>query len=145
MKLSIVSAALVVGTTSAFTAFVPNTYTNSNAHGFVLSKLNSAKNNIDNGDGFDPLNLSSTVSTSVDLVVEDEQKLNSKNLIMAAAGFLTPSVSNAAGPDWGLFEGKTGSLLHPVMMFSMAAFSVSTALVRITGIHFIMNTFSLLC
>lgn len=36
--------------------------------------------------------------------------------------------ANAAGPDWGLFEGKTGSLLHPVMMFSMLAFSVSTGL-----------------
>eukprot|EP00543_Licmophora_paradoxa_P001678 CAMPEP_0202448130 /NCGR_PEP_ID=MMETSP1360-20130828/6932_1 /ASSEMBLY_ACC=CAM_ASM_000848 /TAXON_ID=515479 /ORGANISM="Licmophora paradoxa, Strain CCMP2313" /LENGTH=277 /DNA_ID=CAMNT_0049065545 /DNA_START=63 /DNA_END=893 /DNA_ORIENTATION=- len=38
------------------------------------------------------------------------------------------TVASAAGPDWGIFEGKTGSLLHPVMMFGMAAFSVSTAL-----------------
>ena len=33
--------------------------------------------------------------------------------------------------DWhftGLFEGKTGSLLHPAMMFGMLALSVSTAL-----------------
>jgi len=37
-------------------------------------------------------------------------------------------IANAAGPDWGLFEGKTGSLLHPVMMFSMLAYSISTAL-----------------
>ena len=39
--------------------------------------------------------------------------------------------SNAAyadSPDWGIFEGKTGSLLHPVTMFSMLALSVSTAL-----------------
>jgi hypothetical protein len=38
------------------------------------------------------------------------------------------SSAMAAGPDWGLFEGRTGSLLHPVMMFGMLALSVSTAL-----------------
>ncbi|EED93288.1 hypothetical protein THAPSDRAFT_33701, partial [Thalassiosira pseudonana CCMP1335] len=40
----------------------------------------------------------------------------------------TPLAANAAGPDWGLFEGRTGSLLHPAAMFGMAAMSASTAL-----------------
>lgn len=34
----------------------------------------------------------------------------------------------AAGPDWGIFEGKTLSLLHPAMMAGMLGLSVSTAL-----------------
>lgn len=40
---------------------------------------------------------------------------------------LVPEVANAAGPDWGLFEGKTGSLLHPVVMGSMFLLSCTTA------------------
>jgi hypothetical protein len=46
----------------------------------------------------------------------------------AAFILLSSEAANAAGPDWGLFEGKTGSLLHPVMMFGMLALSASTAL-----------------
>jgi len=34
--------------------------------------------------------------------------------------------ANAAGPDWGIFEGKTGSLLHPVSMACLLAFSLNT-------------------
>jgi hypothetical protein len=45
--------------------------------------------------------------------------------IITTFSVVSPSI--AAGPDWGLFEGRTGSLLHPVMMFSMLAFSISTA------------------
>ena len=41
---------------------------------------------------------------------------------------LSSSMAGAAGPDWGLFEGKTGSLLHPVMMFALVGGSVYTAL-----------------
>lgn len=37
-------------------------------------------------------------------------------------------VSMAAGPDWGIFEGRTLSLLHPLMMGGLLAFSISTAL-----------------
>ena len=33
----------------------------------------------------------------------------------------------ADSPDWGLFEGRTGSLLHPIMMFSMLGYSIWTA------------------
>eukprot|EP00532_Pseudo-nitzschia_australis_P003611 CAMPEP_0168195328 /NCGR_PEP_ID=MMETSP0139_2-20121125/19778_1 /TAXON_ID=44445 /ORGANISM="Pseudo-nitzschia australis, Strain 10249 10 AB" /LENGTH=292 /DNA_ID=CAMNT_0008119137 /DNA_START=122 /DNA_END=997 /DNA_ORIENTATION=+ len=46
----------------------------------------------------------------------------------AAFCLLSSEAANAAGPDWGIFEGKTGSLLHPAMMFGMLALSASTAL-----------------
>jgi len=39
-----------------------------------------------------------------------------------------PAVSSAAGPDWGIFEGKTGSLLHPAVMGALFLFQISTAL-----------------
>lgn len=32
----------------------------------------------------------------------------------------------ADSPDWGIFEGRTGSLLHPVMMGSLLLFSIYT-------------------
>merc|ERR1712157_412345 len=41
----------------------------------------------------------------------------------------SPSIANAASsPDWGVFEGRTGSLLHPLSMFGMVALSISTGL-----------------
>lgn len=69
---------------------------------------------------FDPLHLSEENSSST--------HNNRAAVIAAAAAFMTPLSANAAGPDWGIFEGRTGSLLHPIAMFSMAAFSVSTGL-----------------
>jgi len=39
-----------------------------------------------------------------------------------------PASSLAAGPDWGIFEGRTGSLLHPIMMGSLLLYSIYTAL-----------------
>mmetsp|Transcript_19315 Transcript_19315/g.38598 ORF Transcript_19315/g.38598 Transcript_19315/m.38598 type:complete len:281 (+) Transcript_19315:36-878(+) len=41
---------------------------------------------------------------------------------------LSPTEAIAAGPDWGLFEGKTGSLLHPFSMACLFGFSVYTGL-----------------
>jgi hypothetical protein len=46
----------------------------------------------------------------------------------AALWSLTATVASADSPDWGIFEGRTGSLLHPIMMASLLALSVSTAL-----------------
>jgi hypothetical protein len=46
----------------------------------------------------------------------------------AALWSLTATVASADSPDWGIFEGRTGSLLHPIMMVSLLALSVSTAL-----------------
>ena len=68
---------------------------------------------------FDPLNLSD----------ESPARPASKAATTAIAAMMSsPLAANAAGPDWGIFEGRTGSLLHPIAMFSMAAFSVSTAI-----------------
>lgn len=36
-------------------------------------------------------------------------------------------MAGAAGPDWGIFEGRTGSILHPIMMGSLFATSLYTA------------------
>jgi hypothetical protein len=33
----------------------------------------------------------------------------------------------AAGPDWGIFEGRTGSILHPISMGTLFAMSLYTA------------------
>jgi hypothetical protein len=43
---------------------------------------------------------------------------HSHNMILLADG----------SPDWGLFEGRTLSLLHPITMFSMLGLSIYTAL-----------------
>lgn len=71
---------------------------------------------------FDPLNLSTD---------DTNNKAFSRNALVASAATATwlaaPSIASAAGPDWGIFEGKTGSLLHPVAMGSMFLFSVYTA------------------
>lgn len=70
---------------------------------------------------FDPLNLSGE-----DLIGNDFKPAVASVALMATT--LIPEVANAAGPDWGLFEGKTGSLLHPVIMGSMFLLSCTTAL-----------------
>mmetsp|Transcript_9262 Transcript_9262/g.22496 ORF Transcript_9262/g.22496 Transcript_9262/m.22496 type:complete len:298 (-) Transcript_9262:223-1116(-) len=62
------------------------------------------------------------------LDTQDSTAFNPFPAATAAFCLLSSEAANAAGPDWGLFEGKTGSLLHPVMMFGMLALSASTAL-----------------
>ena len=44
----------------------------------------------------------------------------------AAMWSALPNMSMAAGPDWGLFEGKTGSLLHPIAMAGLLFYSLYT-------------------
>ena len=39
----------------------------------------------------------------------------------------TSQVALADSPDWGIFEGRTGSLLHPIAMGSMFLYSLYTA------------------
>jgi hypothetical protein len=74
-------------------------------------------------ESFDPLHLSSDIDTSDDSL--------SRNALVAsaatAAWLASPLAASAAGPDWGIFEGKTGSLLHPVSMAGMFVLSVYTA------------------
>jgi Protein of unknown function (DUF4079) len=38
-----------------------------------------------------------------------------------------PLSASAAGPDWGIFEGRIGSLLHPITMGSLLLYSLYTA------------------
>mmetsp|Transcript_40371 Transcript_40371/g.97477 ORF Transcript_40371/g.97477 Transcript_40371/m.97477 type:complete len:288 (+) Transcript_40371:85-948(+) len=57
-----------------------------------------------------------------------ESSIPAATAATAAMWALTSTSAMAAGPDWGIFEGRTLSLLHPAMMFGMLAFSVSTAL-----------------
>jgi hypothetical protein len=64
---------------------------------------------------------------------DDESSSTTANLAAVPAATavfwaLTSSSAMAAGPDWGLFEGKTLSLVHPIMMASMLVFSILTAL-----------------
>ena len=49
-----------------------------------------------------------------------------KVLQMLPVVALLPAPALADSPDWGLFEGKTGSLLHPAMMGSLFLLSLST-------------------
>lgn len=72
---------------------------------------------------FDPLNLSSESSTA-DFELDAKPALVS----LLAMGAFAPMSANAAGPDWGIFEGRTGSLLHPVIMGGTFMLSVSAAL-----------------
>lgn len=72
-------------------------------------------------ESFDPLHLSGE-----DLIGNEFKPAIASAALMAAT--LIPEAANAAGPDWGLFEGKTGSLLHPVIMGSMFLLSCTTAL-----------------
>lgn len=48
--------------------------------------------------------------------------------LTSALWIASAQVSQAAGPDWGIFEGRTGSLLHPLMMGGLALLSGYTAL-----------------
>jgi Protein of unknown function (DUF4079) len=56
-------------------------------------------------------------------------RLNSQALAAAVVTWMaTAQTSLAAGPDWGIFEGRTGSLLHPIMMGSLLLYSIYTGL-----------------
>mmetsp|Transcript_10486 Transcript_10486/g.22205 ORF Transcript_10486/g.22205 Transcript_10486/m.22205 type:complete len:305 (-) Transcript_10486:253-1167(-) len=78
---------------------------------------------------FDPLNLSNEDESSEILSSDNYGRTTAiATAAMMTALSTSPLSASAAGPDWGLFEGRTGSLLHPAAMFSMAAFSISTAL-----------------
>jgi len=56
------------------------------------------------------------------------ENLSSVATSTAAFWSLTTTMASAAGPDWGIFEGRTLSLLHPVVMIGMLGLSVSTAI-----------------
>lgn len=68
------------------------------------------------------------------MVENDEEQTASASpvsplpIVTAAIWAATSTSAMAAGPDWGIFEGKTLSLVHPAMMAAMLGLSVSTAL-----------------
>jgi hypothetical protein len=61
---------------------------------------------------------------------KDESGLSLPSVASATAALwsLAPMIASADSPDWGIFEGRTGSLLHPIMMFGLLGLSVSTGL-----------------
>lgn len=73
---------------------------------------------------------------SIDVLENSMEGLSGKRLLdqIPAASLTTaliasfPLEASAAGPDWGIFEGRTLSILHPAMMAGMFLFSISTAL-----------------
>lgn len=71
---------------------------------------------------FDPLNLAHSQKPSA------ARKGVSAALAATLPIMIYPSIANAAGPDWGIFEGRTLSLLHPLMMAGLLTLSVNTAL-----------------
>lgn len=114
MKLiSLVSALLL--SSKVAEGFSPVSTSQSSIRG--VSALHAEKPEITS---FDPLNLSEP---------KDGFRPGPEMTAIVALLALAPEAANAApSPDWGLFEGKTGSILHPVMMGSMFGLSLSAAL-----------------
>jgi len=68
---------------------------------------------------FDPLNLQ----------LPSTQQVSSASSLAATLFIaLAPSTVWAVEPDWGLFEGRTASLLHPVAMGALLLMSVTTGI-----------------
>jgi len=110
----LLTAALTASTTG-FT--IPSSSTKSHTK---LSALN------EDFQSFDPLNLSN------DELYTTNNNNNGRTATAITTALLTASTPLVASandsPNWGIFEGRTLSLLHPAMMGSMALFSLSTAL-----------------
>ncbi|KAL7472514.1 hypothetical protein ACHAXS_012871 [Conticribra weissflogii] len=115
--------ALIATSVSGFTP--PSSTALLNQRGRLFSTSNKHDFDSSNTIGlFDPMNLADGLDDSL------SPSMHRAAAIIAATTALafSPLAANAAGPDWGIFEGRTGSLLHPISMFGMAALSASTAL-----------------
>jgi hypothetical protein len=117
------SLMLLTASSSAFTFVQPVSKGLGLTQSRASLKVCAHNENIGTEGSFDPLNLAKS----------EESKLSVSNKAVATAAFITvmagfPVASNAAGPDWGIFEGRTGSLLHPITMGGLFAFQLSTAL-----------------
>ncbi|KAL3802408.1 hypothetical protein HJC23_007233 [Cyclotella cryptica] len=112
--------ATLTASASAFTLPSASISTGCKGSCFSVSKHSHDFESVSSVGRFDPLKLSD----------ETPAMSPSKAAITAITAALvsSPLAANAAGPDWGIFEGRTGSLLHPIAMFGMAAMSASTAL-----------------
>lgn len=115
MKFSLLVFALAYGTTNAFVA--PQPVAQQMSRVVVLAAAPSDKNddqpfkraNDDVGPGF-----WGDVAPKAALAT-------------TAMWTATAELASAAGPDWGIFEGRIGSLLHPIAMLSMFLYSAYTA------------------
>lgn len=77
-----------------------------------------------------PLDESKKYTTADTFSSENSDFSSLARTVSASALLWTASAQTALAdsPDWGLFEGRTGSLLHPIMMFLMLGYSVWTAI-----------------
>jgi hypothetical protein len=65
------------------------------------------------------------ISSSLAGHIQDAGKIA---LTTASVWAAQASIAFADSPDWGLFEGRTASLIHPIMMLGLLAYSSYTAL-----------------
>lgn len=82
--------------------------------------------------GQSPVVLSAKPKIDDDLENVDHQHTNVVTpskiaLATTALWTATTELAAAAGPDWGIFEGRTGSLLHPITMGGLFLYSAYTA------------------
>ena len=119
-----VLSAVFAGTSNAFTA--PSSASKAFSTVSVMPSPSSSRL------FFQPSDEDVTTSTAITSTNDDELATNmdipSAMTAAVALWTMTSTAAEAAGPDWGIFEGRTGSLLHPIVMGSLLLFSVSTAL-----------------
>ena len=82
--------------------------------------------------GQSPVVLSAKPKIDDDLENVDHQHTNvvtPSKIALATTSLwtVTTELATAAGPDWGIFEGRTGSLLHPITMGGLFLYSAYTA------------------
>ena len=117
-------ASLAAHYTSGFTVPSSHASTSTRTRTVEVAGLGDDHHHDDAIASFDPLDLA-----SVDAPASGSSHGRRAAILAAAATSLSsPLAAHAAGPDWGIFEGRTGSLLHPAAMLSTFALSLSTAL-----------------
>ena len=134
-----------IPTRTADAAFVPAGGGSIRSSSYPTSLLSSGGNDLPSptrreaSGYYDPLGLSDDLDDEYPPVRGDRRHLGgversssssgASASIAATAAIATWSASstaaNAAGPDWGIFEGRIGSLLHPTVMASMFLLSLS--------------------
>lgn len=98
---------------------------------FATSSTVSTRMRMTNEHHHTTTNDDSPSPADLDIILSNNQ--NNQNWATTLAttatttALLWPSAAVAAGPDWGLFEGRIGSLLHPLTMGSLFVFSLYTA------------------
>lgn len=121
MRITAVISLPILASTS-IVAFSPVINVNTNQRRISLRRMQKTHSD-DQTSCFNPLGYASAQPTDASFV-----KPVTAIASAAAAIAVFPCEAYAAGPDWGIFEGRTGSILHPVMMGSMLLFSLSTGL-----------------